>query len=532
MLKAKGMPLWAQHMAVAVGYAVAGYFLQQWVISHFQPYSGLRLALLLMLPRRFWPALAVGELASLGQVAIECGPLYGWGWAAMRAFPPILLAMPIVHAFRNHWPRLNDRLSANIAPMLACTLAVATVWATFSLATFMSLRVPAGYVPPPYYLLAARYFLGQCVGIITFTPILLWLNETLTRSHWREVWNEFIVDRLALESTVILLPSLAFLTWLAIKGSGELTQVARMAMFLPVAALTLRNGWRGAVIGSAMASICVMIAMPAARDPATVSAQAFITLTSGILMLLGSRISLLHEREQRQRMDERRAMQLAQNNILQSERRLHQAAEALEDMRDIMAVSQDFMFDRIQRMLSPTEQRNFRRDNAQTQQRLYQLASGLSPRLRREQDLPVTLSNGNLARALDEAGVAYHCEVQNRIPGQLGPVLPLALYRLACEAALHMCAEYRTRRIHLRLRLGMTGDQVWALLTLDGREAENEPLANVSVLQRHLGASGMDLDTLRSQTKIYGGNLRVRSREEGPRITLLLTDEADSQAAA
>lgn len=524
MLKAKGMPNWLQQAAVAVGYGIVGYIAQQFVISHFQPYAGLRLVLLLVLPYRFWPALAVGELASLGAVAIECGPLYGWGWAAFRAFPSVVLAMPIIRAFRNRWPRLGDKVSANVAPLLASTLAVSAVWAAYSLVIFSMLRTPAGYVSPPYHLLAERYFLGQCVGIITLTPLLLWLNEACHKSTWRELWNEFVSSRLALESTVILVPSLFFLTWLAIRGSDEIAQIARMAMFLPVAALTLRNGWRGAAIGSALASICVIIAMPAARDPGTVAAQAFIALTSGILLLLGSRISALHSREQQERIDERRAIQLAQSSILQSERRLHQAAEALEDMRDIMAVSQDYIFDRFQRLLSPAEQRGFRRDAAQTQQQLYQLAGGLSPRLQREQDLPVTLSNGTLARALDEAGVAYRCDVQNRAPGQLGAALPIALYRLACEAALHLCTQYHSKRIHLRLRVGVTGERVWALMSIEGGEAANEPFIRGSMLQRHLGASGMDLEALRGQAKVYGGNVRMRSTEGRPRITLLLTE--------
>jgi glucose-6-phosphate-specific signal transduction histidine kinase len=452
----------------------------------------LRLVLLLVLPYRFWPAQAAGELASLGAVAIECGPLYGWGWAAFRAVPTVVLAMPIVRAFRNRWPRLGDKVSANVAPLLACTLVVSAVWAAYSLVIFSMLRTPAGYVSPPYHLLAERYFLGQCVGIITLTPLLLWLNEARHKSTWRELWNEFVSSRLALESTVILVPSLFFLTWLAIRGSDEIAQIARMAMFLPVAALTLRNGWRGAAIGSALASICVIIAMPAARDPGTVAAQAFIALTSGILLLLGSRISALHSREQQERIDERRAIQLAQSSILQSERRLHQAAEALEDMRDIMAVSQDYIFDRFQRLLSPAEQRGFRRD---------------------------------------EAGVAYRCDVQNRAPGQLGAALPIALYRLACEAALHLCTQYHSKRIHLRLRVGVTGERVWALMSIEGGEAANEPFIRGSMLQRHLGASGMDLEALRGQAKVYGGNVRMRSTEGRPRITLLLTEAEVAKTA-
>ena len=526
MLKAKGMHNWLQQLAVAAGYGVAYFLLRQISGSHFQMFSGLRLALLLILPYRFWPALAVGELVPLTINAIECAPLYGWLWAAVRAVPPIIPAMPLVYWFRKHWPRLPEKLSEQVAPWLFCMLSVSIVWGACNLFTFATTIMPAGYTPPPYHVVAQRYFLGHCVGILTLAPLLLWLYQARRKTSWLMIWNQFVSSRLALESTVIMLPALAFLTWLAVKSAADAAQIARMAMFLPVAALTLRHGWRGAAIGGSMASLSVMLAMPAIHDNNTVIAQAFIALTSSILLLLGGRISALHEHEKQERIDERRAMQLAQNSILMSEKRLHQAAEALEDMRDIMAVSQDYMFDRFQRLrlLSPAEQRGYRRDAAQTQQQLYQLASGLSPRIQREQDLPVTLSNGTLARALDEAGIAYRCDIHNQIPGQLGPVLPIALYRLACEAALHLCTQYHSTRIHLRLRVGMTGERIWALLSVDGREAANEPFAHATTLQRHLGASGMDLNMLRGQAKIYGGNLRVRSLADGPRITMLLTD--------
>jgi glucose-6-phosphate-specific signal transduction histidine kinase len=524
MLKARGMPNWVQHVAIALGYAASYYLLRQISVSHFQLFSGLRLFLLLVVPYRFWPALAVGETIPLAELAIECGPLYGWDWALVRVIAPILPSFAIVHWFRERWPRMADKFSDQMAPWLLCVMVVSITWCACNLAVFAMTKMPADYVVPPYHVVAGRYFVGHCVGILMLTPLLLWGREVVHKGTWRLLPQQLVSNTKTLESIAVLIPSLGFLTWLAIKNDNDLGQIARMAMFLPVAMLTLRHGWRGAAIGTAVASTCIIIAMPHIHDLTTVTAHTFISLTSSILLLLGSRISALHAREKQERIDERRAMQMAQQSILLSERRLHTAAEALEDIRDIMAVSQEYMLDRFQRLLSPDEQRGYRRTAAQTQAQLYQLASGLSPRIQREQDLPVTLSSGALARALDEAGVAYSCEVQNQIPGQMGPMLPIALYRLACEASLLLCTHYQSTRIQLRLRVGLTGERVWAMLMIDGREASNEPVIRSNMLQRNLGAGGMDLAMLRNQAKVYGGNLRMRTSAEGARITMLLTD--------
>ena len=529
MLKAKGMPSWAQQVTVALSYGVAYFVLREFIGAvSFQPYSGLRLTLLFLLPVRLWPALAVGEFAVLSANAIQCAYLYGTTWAVVRSIPTVALAFPIVYLARKRWTDLMEKLSERFLVIFLAGMVCSVLWSLNNFAVFVVTKMPAAYTPPPYNLVLERYFLGQCIGIIILTPLTLWINTLVKEKLDRnELWERFTSSKLTMETAIMLIPSLIFLTWLATKG-GDVSDMARMAIFLPAAALTLRNGWLGAAVGSALAACCVLIAVPEPDSQNALNAQAFITFASSILLVLGGRISALHKREEQERVEERRAMLIAQKSIMQSERRLHQAAEALDEIRDVMAVSQDYMLDRFQRLLSPAEQRGYRRDAAQTQQLLYQLAGGLSPRIRGERDLPITLSTGTLARALDEAGVAYRCDVHGKIEHSLGPVLPIALYRLACEAALSLCDQHHAMRLHLRLRSGVSGGKVWALLSLEGREAANEPFGNIAPLKRHIGASGLDMDALRDQARIYGGNLKIRSTSGGQRIIILLTDEAEA----
>ena len=102
-------------------------------------------------------------------------------------------------------------------------------------------------------------------------------------------------------------------------------QVCRIAMFVPVAWLTLRHGWRGAAIGGAAASCAVALTSTIVRDPSVIQAQAIIAFAISTLLMLGTRLAHTVSGEvsaQRERVDREYGLLLAQQGLYQEELRM------------------------------------------------------------------------------------------------------------------------------------------------------------------------------------------------------------------
>jgi two-component system, NarL family, sensor histidine kinase FusK len=513
-----------QHVALAVGYALVYCLLRQLSFSHWALFAGLRLGALLLVPYRYWPALAVGEMGVLGWHSADCADEYGWVWGAAYMVPPMLFAMPLVRWARARRRLFPSRSTTNVNVMLLCILVASAVWTAISLVTLSLMRGPQT-VDLPYRMAAGWYFIGNYIGLLTVVPVTLLLREQWLSIGWRRMGPALAHSRLALETACVLLPSLALLAWLAAGAAGPASQEARIGMFLPVAWLALRHGWRGAAVGGTAASIAVVLTMPALRDLGTLHAQVFVSFTVTTMLLLGGRIASLHERETRERNDVRFAYAAAQRTIGLGEMQLRQTSSAVEQMNNLIQASYAQMLDRMRHLAPGTDERNYYRQAAATQHRMYRLADSLYPLAWQERGLPAALREGSMPRALDEAGVAYGCEVRDRGLDGLSTSVQLTLYRLACEAIAVACAMRNVSGIHLRLRAGSFGGRRWALLCVDS-EVDYERLSRVrwDDLLPTLGGSGLGLCAIKDRAAIFEGKVRTRSRRAGNRISILLFD--------
>jgi glucose-6-phosphate-specific signal transduction histidine kinase len=525
MLKRIGANPWLQQLAVALAYALAYTLLRQVSFSHWFPFAGLRFGALLLVPYRYWPALVVGEAIPLAYTGITCASEYGWLWAAFLMVPPTLFAMPVVR-----WCRERRRLfpagpTPNINVLLLCVLVTSAIWAAMSLATVSVARGPQAAGLPPSEEIAGLYFLGFYIGILALVPLALLVREELLVGGARRLWTRFSESRLAMETVCLLLPSLALLVWLASGPKGTASETAQTAMFLPVAWLALRHGWRGAAVGGCAASFAVLLAMPHHLDNNTLQAQVFVAFAITTMLLLGGRIAVLHEREERERADARLAFAVAQRNVYLGEMQLRQTSYVLEQMSGAIQASYTQLLGRLRCLLPATDERSYCRQAAAAQQQIYRLADSLYPLSWRERGLPAALREGSMPRALDEAGIAYWCEIGGPKLEELSSSVHLALYRLACEAITFICAKRSVSRIRVRLRSGSFGGRRWALLCVEGH-ADYDRLSRVrwDDLQPALGASGLGLGAIKDRATIFGGKVRLRSLSEGNRLTVMLFD--------
>lgn len=524
MLKRIGANFWAQQLAVAVAYALLYTLLRHVTFSHWFPLAGLRFCVLLLMPYRYWPALLVGEAVPLGFIALDCLAQFGWMWSAFIAIPPMLFSMPLFYWCRERRELFTGKATPNINPLLLCIFVAAVIWAAVNLVTASLVRGPSVNYLPPYRVLAGANFIGNYIGILAVVPVALLVREEVLTHGVRRLWKRFSESSLALETMCLLIPALSLLVWLASGVPGPGSQEAHVAMFLPVAWLALRHGWRGAAVGGTAASIAVVLAMPAHLDSTTLQAQVFVAFAITTTLMLGGRIAMLREREQQEREDARLALAVAQRNVYLGEMQLRQTSYLVEQIGEAFQSSYTQLLGRLRGFLPGVDERTYYRQAAVTQHQMYRLADSLYPLAWRERGLPAALREGSMPRALDEAGITYWCQIGPKLD-ELANSIHLTLYRLACEAIALACSERNVSHVSVRLRAISSEGRRWALLCIDSR-VDYERLSRVrwDGLQSALGASGLGLGAIKDRAMVFGGRVRVRALGDSRRITIVLSD--------
>lgn len=523
MPKGMGRNIWFRHVAVVAAYALAYTLLRHVSFSFWLIFAGCRLGVLLFVPYRYWPALAVGEAIALAPDGIACAPTYGWLWGLGFMVPPMLFAMPVVRWCRERRRLFPSRTQTNINLFLLCTLVVSAIWTAVNMATFSFMRWPAGTFHYEIRSVVGWYFLGNYIGVLTLVPLFLFVREELPITSLRQLWTKLSESRLVMDAACLLLPSLALLAWTVLGTSGDLSREARVAMFLPVAWLALRHGWRGAAVGGTAASIAVVLTVPSVRDTDTVQALVFIAFTITTMLMLGARIALLHEREARERTDARLALAMAQRNVFLGEMQLRQTSHALEQVSGAIQASYTQLLGRVRCLLPGIDERTYYRQAALTQHQMYRLADSLYPVAWRERGLAAALREGAMPRALDEAGVVYWCDIHGSRLDDLSANVHISLYRLACEAVTLACNKRSITHIHMRLRGGSFAGRRWVWLCVDTR-VEYERLSRVrwDDLASALGGSGLGLGAIRDRAAVFDGKVRARSLPDGQRLSVML----------
>ncbi|WP_430391131.1 MASE1 domain-containing protein [Dyella sp. 20L07] len=529
MRKEAGDRSWLRHVAAALGYAVSIALLHQVSFSHWVLFAGFRLCALLFIPYRYWPALAVGEMGPLAYTSITCLDQFGLTWALVAAVPPIAVAMPAVYWCRKRLRLFPSPSTVKMGVLLLCMFSVAVIWTICNLSSLAVTRLPPDYPALHWDVQASRWFIGNFLGVLTVTPLAVWIRECLAVTPKGARLAQFIESRLLLEGVSTLLPTLALLVWLSFQaGSETARQAARMAMFLPVIWVALRHGWQGAAIGGTAASIAVVLTMPARYDAGTLQAQVFIAFAITSMLLLGARISVLNKRDHKEREDLRMALAIAQRNIYVGEMQLRQASQTVEQIRESVKVGYNHLISRIRHTVPVVDERSYMRQAAIAQEQLFRLSDSLYPAIWRERGLPAALREGSIARGLAEVGISYDCDIGGRGLSRLSPSVHIALYRLACECIVLICSKRKASDIRLRIRGGQFGGRWWVVLSVESHAStERAALARSDDLMVRLACSGMGYDAIQHRAQAFEGTARRRVLADGERVSLILYDPTE-----
>lgn len=529
MRRGTGVAFWLCQVAIAVAYALGVSLFRELSISHWLVLCGLHMSALLLVPYRYWPALLVGEFASLAYLSVTCVDQLGPTWAWCNAVPSIAFAMPVVYLARERWNVLPTRTTVNMGTLLVCALAVAAIRTGYSLGLVATARLPVGYAPIHYGVVAGRWMLGNYMGILTVVPFVLVIRQLLSETTWTMWSARFLKSKLGMESVFLLVPMLIILMWMGLSAAPESStrQIAQVAMFLPVVWLTLRYGWQGAALGGTFGSFAVIVLMPAKYDVSTLDAQVFIAFTISTMLLTGARIRVLDEQAQQERSDTRFALALAQRNVHLGEMQLRSTSQALEQVRETVQSVYNMMLGRLHHMTPVIDDRHYRRQALVAQDQLYRLADSLCPVTWRERGLHAVLREGPMARVLDESGVSYWCDLRGPV-STLSPTIHLAIYRVVCEAIADGCTRGDVSDIRVQVRCGGRNSQrKWSVVRINLRSTA-EQVANVrwdELLPRVLRtATGLGWPAIEDRAATFEGRAREHLISGGRCISVILFD--------
>ncbi|MFC4527952.1 MASE1 domain-containing protein [Dyella halodurans] len=523
---------WLGHVAVALAYAVSYMLLRSMSVSHWNLPAGLRVACLLLVPYRYWPALIVGETIPVTYLGWSNQQDFGWIWASLMSIPPILFSAPAFAWCRRRMPLFHADGRVNMAMALSTILVGALVTALASCATLATMQMPHGqHAPAVTARILLGYFLGGFMGALTLAPAAMALRLWLPGIKTPAAWLAALRGRFVTDCALGVVPPLLLLMWLAFVGNAETMQVCRIAMFLPVAWMTLRHGWPGAAAAGTLASVAVQLTETVVRDPSVIQAQTLIAFAISTLLLLGSRLVPRVETAQHDASDAGdalRGFELAQQGLYQEELRLRQTAEALERIGVSMRDSQKRLLDRLRPVLPDNLEHMYSRHAAITQHEMHRLADALYPRTWRERGVPATFRDGPLLRAASLVGATYECDLAGSALELLAPDVHMMLYRLACETMVYVLAREPVRRIRLQIRGGQTQGRGWVVMRMTCARAvpahRGKPALEWKQVVSLLGTNGQGMSSIRDRAQIYGGTVHQRDTQDQLCVSLLLHD--------
>lgn len=520
---------WLLQVGVAVGYGLLYLAVNPFSTGHWPIHVGIRLACLLLMPYRYWPALYIGEALPNAYEVIPCTNL-GIAWIVFRSIPPSTAVMPIVWWCREKFPPLPSTTEhvVDIKALLTCILLVSLGSMTYSWSALCLVKTIDG-LPPLTWI--AGFFFGPYLAIVSVVPWVLMAWIDYRPGHLREQLQKAISSRLALDSVILLVPSITLLAWLQKVGNEQTSQIAIVSMALPMAWLTLKHGWRAVAVSAPLVIACLSLPIPSEDAPFVwlYEIMAFLTIIVTSMFALGARISAQHAKEEEERLTVLNVQRVARQSLQVSEQRMRQTSQALEYLASSLHITNSRLLEQMRRIVPNIESHAFYKQALSTQSQVYRLAESMHPVAWRERGLPAAL-NETIARALDEAGIAYRCVISGRGFSRLAPSVLTATYRTACEAVVYVTSRLACTRVNLVLRGGETNGKRWIILRVEG-VLENTGVASAVYhseerkrLAAKLGASMLDIPEMRDHVRIFDGLFHVRMPTDRMQLTALLHD--------
>jgi hypothetical protein len=470
--------------------------LDQWLLP-----VGLRAAVVLLIPRRWLWAWALGDILAMYLMRIPRADFDGvlWAYTTPLMVGPLFAVVPLAIKARLRTPERIATWLPLIAP--ACGLwSWACSWALSLVATspnaFASLQT------------GLTWSLGSTLGVLLITlPPLLWLNRARGADRLDSPLTRDAV------MSGLLVGAVAY----GVAQTPELAPTMRLGLLMltivPVVALTFAHGWRGAALGAIAANVGVGITLPdfqreGAVDDVTLVAQQAMVVAMAALLTLGEAITRNRARAHEAMRSELAALErvgharrltentLREHLLLMSRMQAH-VDRGRQDLVEWLRVNERF-----------SAALDLNSAGVEHRAAFEAYSTALYP-IRVEQDglYPVLASDAFTRFWVGDVPVEYRLRGD---AGQLSLDLQLSAYRALCACFVVLCdaapAQYL---VHVRTwrRSGLAGIAIRAIALGSTREGHGNTAAQEDLEQR---------------ASTHGGAARVRHHAR--RVILLMSE--------
>jgi glucose-6-phosphate-specific signal transduction histidine kinase len=413
--------------------------------------------------------------------------------------------------------------------LLGCALATSLLWATVTYLGDLAAVLEAGSKEKIRPIMMAGSFVGNYVAILTIVTWPLLVKLSFRGQNLRELALQLLPPRMGRDACLYAMPFLLAIAWTSAHVDTNMGAILRMSLFIPVAWMTLKYGWRGAALSAPVAAAAISLATESAPDPLIIQSQALVAFAVTCMFLMGARIASQHYAEEQERQALKEALRAARQSVQQGEYRLRQTSQILELVGGTVAIAQGRVLDQVRHLLPANEKVRLTTVTSAMQNRLSHLAESIHPVAWRERGLPAALRD-TIGRVLDEDGIGYDFQHRGRGIAMLSSGVHHTIYRFACETVSQLCSQHMCKDIELTLRGGDTNHRRWVVIRIVGRNgySNTDELAygrqeHISVSAK-LGATSADLVSLQNQAALYDGLVHKRIVRGSIVITALLHD--------
>jgi hypothetical protein len=515
-------------LGVALGYALAYVAIQPLSVTLWPFAAGLRVACLMLVPRRYWAALVVGEVIPLAYFNIQCLDDFGLCWVILNSIPFIGLGMPVMIWFRNRSGLFPTPGMVNLTRLLTCMLVLSSLWTSLSYAILSTIHLPTG----PYEIpsgLAMMSLVGNYAVLLLIVPWVVMIRIRGRKHLWPLLpLRARITHPLVRDAGIAVLFLAALIGWYQ-TADPKAQSTPLMAMFLPSVWLTLKYGWRSSVFGGTLSLTCICLLMPWSTDAFNQQTQTLMAMAVTSLYFFGARISEQGREYGRALREVRDSKDVARATVALTEARLQRTADSMDAFTVVFQADCNQL---LEGDVPPETREDFLLQSKRMQRYMRNAADAMYPSAWRAHGLGGALYE-NIGNALRPTGVIYDCDGWVRELRFLSPVLQSAIYRLCCDAVAALIASPSCIGIRLAVRTGRrrAGGR-WVGVRIHGLEDDSNVAHGLMHKDKReavavaLGANLRTVEEARKLVRVFDGQLDLRTVPEGKRVFMLLCDQA------
>ena len=278
---------WWHHVSIVSAYAGTYEILMPLTTAYWILNAGLRLICLLLVPRRFWAALAIGELIPTAMMAIPTGVRFGHHWVMAELICTMIFWMPIVALMQDYKPIF--RRDGHIEPFRVLVVSFLCAAATSLRGSIAILAITKQDGEPIYYLTSTTIFhwtLGSYIGALAIAPAVLAMRERIVNERETITWARLMQGSLFRDVLLFQIPlTIGMILAANFLIEGYTLIGSRIALVAPIIVLGMRHGWHGAAVSGMIASIALSTTALEHRDPSLIPMETIMAITISVWLM-------------------------------------------------------------------------------------------------------------------------------------------------------------------------------------------------------------------------------------------------------